>query len=232
VKNKRVRPARESEDVMRVILLGPPGSGKGTQAKLLSQRQHLCHFSTGDILREAVRNNTPSGLKAQAFMAAGQLVPDEIVNEIVAARFRSHDRPENFVMDGYPRTLAQALTFDDVLKSQGLSLDAVVNLVVDDAEIISRLGGRWTCPNPACKATYHMVTKPPKRPGFCDECGTALVQREDDKDETIRNRLAIYHVQNDEILNHYRRTGLLAVVPGKGDIQSIYASILAALKKK
>ncbi len=216
---------------MRLILLGPPGSGKGTQAKLLCQRLGLVHFSTGDIFREAVRNGTPAGKKVQAYMNAGQLVPDDLVNETVAARFRSHDRPENFVMDGYPRTAAQAAVFDDVLKSQGLDLDAVVNLLVEDAAIIKRLSGRWSCPNPPCKATYHIVTRPPKKTGVCDECGTALVQREDDREETIRKRLAVFHEQNDALLEHYRRRGLLVGVPGEGEIEEIYASIVHALNR-
>lgn len=217
---------------MRLILLGPPGSGKGTQAKLLCQRLGLCHFSTGDILREAVRNGTSAGRKAQAIMAAGHLVSDEIVNEIVAARFRNHDRPERFVMDGYPRTLAQALAFDDVLKSQSLDLSGVVSLVLDDSEVVRRLGGRWSCPNPTCMATYHMVTKPPKKPGICDECQTHLVQREDDREETIRNRLAVFHRQNDGLVNHYQGQGLLREIAGQGDIEDVYAKIIEAIKGK
>lgn len=215
---------------MRLILLGPPGSGKGTQAKLLSQRQGLCHFSTGDILRDAVTNNTPSGTKAREFMSAGKLVPDAVVNEIVAARFRSHDRPENFVMDGYPRTVCQAVIFDDVLKSQALDLNGAVNLIVGDAEIVARLSGRWTCPNPTCKATYHVVTMPPKSPGRCDDCGALLVQREDDKESTIRNRLAVFHKENNALVDHYRTRGLLTEVSGIGDVEAIYARVHAAVQ--
>lgn len=227
-----LRPGREIDDAMRMILLGPPGSGKGTQAKLFSQRLGLCHFSTGDILREAVRNETPSGHRAKGFMSAGQLVPDSIVNDIVASRFRSHDRPEKFIMDGYPRTLSQAMVFDDVLKSQGLNLSGVFNLMVDDSEIVERLGGRWACPNPNCNATYHLSSRPPRRLGVCDDCGTPLTQRDDDKEETIRNRLAIFHEQNNELLSHYRRHGLLVDIPGKGDVEAIYSTIMNSLKGK
>src|SRR5262245_40959108 len=153
---------------MRLILIGPPGSGKGTQAKLLSQRLGLSHFSTGDLLRDADRQGTPEGRRAQPYMAAGQNVPDDLVNDIVNARFPVPDPPQRFVMDGYPRNLAQARSFEDVLDKLDLPLTAVVFLNVDDAEIVRRISARWTCPN--CKATYNLLAKPPKKPGICDDC--------------------------------------------------------------
>src|SRR5437660_5205936 len=149
---------------MRLILIGPPGSGKGTQAKLLSDRLHLAHIATGDILREAMRLRTSAGRKAKPFVKKGKLVPDDIVNQMVADRFRREDRPESFVMDGYPRTLAQAASFDQVLRQQFLGLTAVVQLRVDIEEIVGRLSGRWSCPYPNCMATYHTVHKPPRAP--------------------------------------------------------------------
>src|SRR6516165_7346923 len=139
---------------MRLILIGPPGSGKGTQAKLLGDRLHLSHIATGDILREAIRLGTSAGRKAEPFVNNGKLVPDDLVNELVADRFRRDDRPEQFVMDGYPRTLAQAASFDQVLRQQFLDLNAVILLQVDDEEIVRRISGRWSCPNPSCLATY------------------------------------------------------------------------------
>jgi adenylate kinase len=215
---------------MRLILIGPPGSGKGTQAKLLSQRRGLLHFSTGDILREAVENDTPEGRKAKPFMANGQLVPDQVVNDIVHDRFRGPDKPRKFVLDGYPRTLAQALTLDTVLAEQALGLSAVVFLNVDDEEIVRRLGNRWTCPNPACQAVYHAVFKPPKRASQCDVCQTALIQREDDKPATIRKRLQVFHDCHDDIVRHYQQQDLLIEVTGRGAIETIYADIVKSLQ--
>lgn len=217
---------------MRLIMIGPPGSGKGTQARLLGQRMNLVHISTGDILRDAVDKKTPEGKRAQPFMAAGQLVSDDIVNEIVNARFRGKDKPLHFIMDGYPRTLAQAISFDKLLDTQALPLTAAILLDVHDDEIVRRLGGRWTCPNPACKAIYHMVTKPPKVPGTCDLCKTPLVQREDDKPQTIRKRLQVFHASHDAILAHYRMKGILIEVPGVGEVETINASIIKALTRQ
>ena len=216
---------------MRIILLGPPGSGKGTQAKLLSERLRLLHYATGDILREAVEKDTPEGRRARPFMSTGRLVPDDVVNDIVNARFRGPDRPTHFVMDGYPRTHAQALSFDKILKEPSLDLSGVIFLNVDDEEIVHRLGGnRWTCPNSVCKAVYLTVVSPPKVAGICDLCQTHLYQREDDKPVTIRKRLQIFHDSNDEIVRHYRDRGLLVEIPGRGDIESIYAEIIKTLK--
>jgi adenylate kinase len=215
---------------MRIILIGPPGSGKGTQAHLLCERFGLAHISTGDILRDAVEHGTVEGQKARTFMNAGQLVPDELVNDIVRARFAGANKPTKFVMDGYPRTHAQAIAFDAILKEHAVPLDAVVFLDVADDEIVHRLGQRWSCPNASCKAVFHAAFKPPKVAGKCDDCGSALIQREDDKPATIRNRLQVFHEQHDGILDHYRKQGLLKSVPGTGAIETIYAAIEKALK--
>jgi adenylate kinase len=213
---------------MRLILVGPPGSGKGTQAKLLSERLKLVHIATGDILREAMGLQTPAGLQAKPFVISGKLVPDDLVNELVADRFRRDDRPEAFVLDGYPRTLAQAASFDQVLRQQFLDLQRVVLLRVDDDEIVRRLSGRWTCPN--CKATYHPVSKPPRVAGVCDVCGHTLVQRDDDKEPTIRRRLMVYHQNTTELIPHYQAQGLLREVAGQGDIEAIYGNIVQVLQ--
>jgi len=215
---------------MRLILLGPPGSGKGTQAKLLSRDHRLEHIGTGDLLREAARVGTPVGLRAKPFLDSGRLAPDELVNELVAERFRLADRPERFVMDGYPRTVSQAVAFDQVLRRHSLDLTGVVLLNVPDEEIVRRLSGRWSCPKAGCKATYHTESNPPKVPGVCDNDGTPLVQREDDKEETVRARLVVYHKNTEELIPHYRAQGLLREVSGVGGIEQVYANVLKALK--
>ena len=217
---------------MRLIFIGPPGSGKGTQAHLLSQRLGLCHYATGHILREAVRQGTPEGKRAEPYLAAGQLAPDDIVNDIINARFRAPDRPTDFVMDGYPRNAAQGISFDRVLHEQDLELDAVVFLKVEDQEIIKRISSRWNCPNPKCKATYNTLSKPPRKKGVCDDCGTPLIQRDDDKAETVKKRLKVFHDLTDELLDYYRKRGLVIEVPGIGDIETIYQNIAQALKAK
>jgi adenylate kinase len=213
---------------MRLILIGPPGSGKGTQANLLSQKYELAHIGTGDILREAVRLNTPTGKQAQPYVNSGQLVPDDLVNEMVADRFRRDDRPENFVMDGYPRTLAQAASFDQVLRQQFLDLDCVIVLLVSDEEIVRRLSGRRFCPN--CQATFHAHFKPPKVPWTCDVCGSTLIQREDDKEATIRKRLQVYHQNNVDLLDHYQKQNLVREVDGAGPIDVVFAKIVEVCK--
>jgi adenylate kinase len=214
---------------MRLILIGPPGSGKGTQAKLLCDRLGLVHIGTGDILREAVRLGTPAGRLAEPYVNNGKLVPDALVNDLVADRFRRDDRPERFVMDGYPRTLAQAASFDQVLRQEFLDLKAVILLNVDDEQIIQRLSGRWSCPKAGCKATYHVVTKPPRVAGICDNDGTPLVQRADDREETMRLRLRVYHENVRELIAHYRAQGLLREVCGEGAIETIYEQLVQAI---
>jgi adenylate kinase len=214
---------------MRLILQGPPGSGKGTQAKLLSQRMSLRHIGTGDMLREAIRLGTDAGKQAEPFLKAGRLVPDDIVNEIVNTLFRNNGRPDQFVMDGYPRTVAQASSFDQVLRPQHLGLNAVVRLIVPDDEIVARVSGRWTCPNPTCNATYHTLYRPPKVPGVCDLCKTPLMQRADDSEETVRARLRLYHETTAAVLDYYRERGLLREVPGSGDVEVVYNRIVQAL---
>jgi adenylate kinase len=212
---------------MRLILVGPPGSGKGTQAQLLSQRLGLAHISTGDILREAVCRGTPLGQLVGPIMTTGKLVSDDLMNEVVAERFRKDDRPENFVLDGYPRTRAQAASFDQVLRQQFLDLTVVLLLLVDDEEIIRRLAGRRTCPK--CKNTYHVMNKPPRKPDTCDNCGTELIQRADDKEETLRERLRVYHENTMGMIAYYRAQGLLREVSGVGNIEQIYTKIIKVL---
>jgi adenylate kinase len=214
---------------MRLILIGPPGSGKGTQAKLLCVRYRLEHIGTGDILRDAIRRLTPLGRRAKPYVDSGGLVPDDLVNELMAERFRRPDRPERFVLDGYPRTVAQAAALDQVLRQEFLDLTAVIRLLVDDAEIIARLSGRWSCPYPGCQRTYHTVHNPPRRAGYCDADNTPLVQREDDRKETIVRRLQVYHANTELLAEHYRAQGLLREVSGQGPIEDVFANIVQAL---
>jgi len=215
---------------MRLVLLGPPGSGKGTQAKLLSRHAQLEHIGTGDLIRAAIANQTPMGERARPLVEMGQLVPDEVVNGLIEERFRRDDRPTNFVMDGYPRTLAQAKAFDRVLAQWHLPLTAVVYLAVNDSEIIGRAVGRWSCPKSGCKATYHTEKNPPKVSGICDDCGTRLVQRTDDNEVTVNARLVVYHKDAAELIPYYRAQGLLREIPGQGEIEQVYANLMKALE--
>jgi len=218
--------------VMRLILLGPPGSGKGTQAQLLCQRNGLEHIGTGDIIRQAIRENTPAWVLAKPFVADGLLVPDDLVNQLIAERFGRPDRPEHFVMDGYPRTVAQGIAFDQVLGQLHLGLTAVLLLTVDDEEIVRRLEGRWSCPKPGCMRTYHTESDPPRVRGVCDKCGTTLVQREDDRVETVRARLVVYHQNTVELIPHYRAQCLLRTVEGQGTIEQVYSNLMKALNQQ
>jgi adenylate kinase len=214
---------------MRLILVGPPGSGKGTQARLLSKRLGLAHISTGDILREGIRLATPLGEKARPYMDKGLFVPDELVNDLVAERFRRDDRPERFVMDGYSRTRPQAISFEQVLQKQSLPLTAVVLLKVSDEAIIRRLTGRWSCPK--CKRVYHVLNNPPRRPGLCDDDNTPLVQRADDLETTVRERLRVYHEMTPPMEDYFRQQGLLIEVPGEGEIEAIYEIMVKKLNQ-
>jgi adenylate kinase len=214
---------------MRLILLGPPGCGKGTQAKLLSRNNRLEHIGTGDLLRQAIRTQTPCGQQARPYVEAGQLVPDELVNDLVTERFDRDDRPERFVLDGYPRTVSQAKALDGLLSRHHLPLTSVLLLTVDDEEIVRRLSGRWSCPKPGCKATFHTESNPPRVAGICDDCGTPLVQRDDDRVATVRARLVVYHRDTVELIPHYRDQRLLREVDGRGEIEQVYANLMAVL---
>jgi adenylate kinase len=214
---------------MRLILLGPPGVGKGTQAKLLCQRLKLQHISTGDLLRHAIALSTPMGRLAKPYVESGQLVPSDLVNDMVNDHFRSEPRPEHFVLDGYPRTVAQAHSFDQVLRQQFLTLDAVVELVVPDEELVRRISGRWTCTNPTCQTSFHTTYKPPRVPGVCDVCGSRLAQREDDREVTVRGRLGVFHTNIADLLKYYDDQGLLRQVHAEGEIEAIYANLVKVL---
>ena len=212
---------------MKLILLGPPGAGKGTQAKMLTDRFGIPQISTGDILRSAVKEGTPMGVKAKAYMDAGGLVPDEVVVGIVRERLQRGDCAGGFILDGFPRTVAQADALKETLQQLGKNLDAVISLEVDVEALVERLTGRRTCKT--CGRGYHVKFDPPTVAGTCDTCGGALIQRDDDQEETIRKRLEVYHQQTAPLVAYYRTDGLLTSVDGMREIDTVQQQILSAL---
>ncbi|NCO65250.1 MAG: adenylate kinase [Candidatus Aquicultor secundus] len=216
---------------MNVILLGPPGAGKGTQAERIVKGYGLIHISTGDMLRAAVKNGTEMGLKAQEYMTAGALVPDEVVIGIVRDRIAEKDVEEKgFLLDGFPRTVGQADALDKVLSSLGKNLDAVVNIIVPDEELLDRLTGRRICKS--CQKPYHMVFSPPQKEGVCDTCGGELYQRADDTIETVKNRLDVYHSQTSPLIEYYTKKGVLFDIDGTKGMEDVFGDISNALKAK
>jgi len=198
--------------MMRIVLLGPPGSGKGTQASSLQERRGIPHIASGDILRAHVADNTELGRRAKPFMDRGDLVPDDLILDMMAARLAEPDAQNGYALDGFPRTVAQAHALDQRLHQLGQRLDAVIYLQVPEPELLRRLSGRRTCP--ACNAIYHLDTMPPKQEDICDACGSALIQRQDEHPEVVRNRLLVYAEQTEPLLDHYRSEGLLHGVDG------------------
>ncbi len=214
---------------MRLVLVGPPGGGKGTQAERLVKHFNLTTVGTGAMFRDHIERGTEIGKQVKPLIDRGLLVPDRIVDDMVADLFRSPARPECFVMDGYPRTYAQAIAFDALLKLELLPLEAVVNLSIADDEVVKRIGGRMCCSNPECGVCFHNVARPPKVPGKCDVCGSPLVVRDDDKEETIRRRLGEFHKNTDALLDHYRKQGLVRDISATDPPNTIFANILNAL---
>jgi adenylate kinase len=209
---------------MRLVLLGPPGAGKGTQAERIAARYGIPHLSTGDMLREAVAADTEVGRRAKAIMDAGQLVPDEVMNRLVAERIAQPDAARGFVLDGFPRTVAQAEALDELLDQRDERLDAVLELAVDDDALVDRISGRFACAR--CGAGYHDRFKQPEVEGVCDVCGSRdFVRREDDTPETVRARLNAYHAQTAPLLPYYRDKGLLAAVDGMAEIDDVSSAV-------
>lgn len=214
---------------MHLVFLGPPGVGKGTQAKLLSDRQKLVKISTGDILREAVRKATPLGIKAKGYMDAGQLVPDEVVVDLIRERMKQSECERGTILDGFPRNIPQAEALEKMMLVDGLGIDKVVNFSVEDDEIVKRLSNRRSCPD--CQAVFNIVFQPPKNIGQCDECGSSLIQRSDDEPAIIQKRLAVYQSETAPLIKYYEEKGLLLPVDASGDPSRIFDKITSALKK-
>jgi adenylate kinase len=212
---------------MRVVVLGPPGVGKGTQATRLRQELGVPHVSTGDILREAVQKGTPLGKRARSFMESGKLVPDDLMGELIAERLAQPDAASGFVLDGFPRTAEQVGILDAVLAKISAGIDRVLALEAPSAEIVRRLSGRRICPK--CGSVYHIDSRPPASPGVCDGCGSALVQRPDDEEEVIRERLKVFEAQTLPMMKIYRERGLLKEVNASGDAESVFAALRSEL---
>jgi len=215
---------------MNLILLGPPGAGKGTQAQMIVERYHIPQISTGDILRAAVKEGTSLGKQAKTFMDRGQLVPDEVVIGIIDERLRALDCNAGFILDGFPRTTPQAEALQAILTKIGKSVDHVINIEVDSEELVRRLTGRRTCNN--CGGMFHILFHPPKKEGVCDRCGGTLYQREDDREETIRTRLKEYQKQTAPLIQYYQNKKLLRSIPGVGGQNQIFEQIIRVLDAK
>jgi adenylate kinase len=212
---------------MNLILLGPPGAGKGTQAELLIEKYNIPHISTGDIFRAAIKEGTQLGIEAKRYMDSGQLVPDEVVIGIVKERLQKSDCQNGFLLDGFPRTVPQADSLDSFLQSQGKKIDAVINIEVESAVLLKRLTGRRVCRN--CAAVYHVETKQTKTVGICDHCGGEVYQRDDDTPATVSKRLEVYAAQTEPLINYYRQKGVLHSFDGQEPIKTLFTKVCQIL---
>jgi len=212
---------------LNLVLLGPPGSGKGTQARVLSEKYQIPHVSTGDMLREEVRKGTSLGLEAKRIMDRGELLPDKVMAAMILKRLDQEDCARGVILDGYPRTVEQAQVLDGILAELGRTLERVILVDVPDDEIVARLGGRRSCPK--CGRVYHLVHNPPKDGANCDDCGVPLVQRDDDREEVVRERLRQYHAKTAPLIDFYTNRGLLVAVDGSRTMETVTASILETI---
>ena len=212
--------------MMDFILLGPPGAGKGTQAKLMIDKWDIPQVSTGDILRAAVREGTPLGVEAKGFMDRGELVPDRVVIGIIAERLKEKDAAHGFILDGFPRTIPQAEALQEILDGLGRDIDHVISIEVDDEELVTRLTGRRMCK--ACGESFHVVFNPPVKEGVCDRCKGELYQRDDDREQTIRQRLSVYSEQTRPLIAYYEKQGKLRRIEGTGSIDNIFSRVVKA----
>jgi len=215
--------------VLRLVLLGPPGSGKGTQAQQLENELKIPQVASGDLLRLAVRNKTPLGVQARRYMDQGTLVPDDLVVKLIEERLAAPDAAKGFILDGFPRTLAQAETLREMLERNHQAIDGVLALMVPDQDIIKRISGRRTCKN--CGAMYHTIFDPPRNVNLCNKCNGELYQREDDAEDTVKMRLEVYDTQTRPLLNYYHDRGLLTRIDGVGSLDDVHRRITAAMEE-
>jgi adenylate kinase len=214
---------------LRVVLLGPPGAGKGTQAKLLREKFEACQVSTGDILRKAVADQSPLGKEASAYIRRGDLVPDGVIVKLVAERLKEKDCAQGFILDGFPRTIPQAQSLEEILQKMGLGLQSVLLVQVPHRIIVERLAGRRTCKD--CGALYHLKFNPSASESVCDRCGGGLLQRDDDREETISARLKVYDKQTAPLVDYYRQRGILREIDGVGSVDDIRNRLIKALEE-
>ena len=212
---------------MKIIMLGAPGAGKGTQAKMIAEQYKIPHISTGDIFRANIKNNTELGQEAKSYMDKGQLVPDELTVKILLDRVAQDDCANGYVLDGFPRTIPQAEVLEQELNKLNDKIDYAINVEVPDENIVKRMSGRRACLN--CGATYHIEHIPPKQEGICDKCGEKLVLRDDDKEETVKNRLKVYHEQTQPLIDFYTARGVLKTVDGTVDMKEVFKAITSIL---
>ena len=212
---------------MKIIMLGAPGAGKGTQAKMIASKYGIPHISTGDIFRANIKNGTELGAKAKQYMDKGELVPDELVVDLIMDRFKEDDAQKGYVLDGFPRTIPQAEALDKALSAAGEDIDFAINVEVPDENIINRMSGRRACVG--CGATYHIKYNAPKVEGICDTCGKELILRDDDKPETVKNRLEVYHNQTQPLIDYYEKKGKLKEVDGTVDMNDVFNAIVDIL---
>ena len=208
---------------MKIIMLGAPGAGKGTQAKKIAEKYQIPHISTGDIFRANIKNGTELGKKAKTYMDQGLLVPDELVCDLVVDRVKQEDCKNGYILDGFPRTIPQAESLDEALGQMSESLDYAINVDVPDEHIVNRMSGRRACVG--CGATYHIVYAPTKKEGVCDVCGAELILRDDDKPETVQKRLSVYHEQTQPLIDYYKGKGILKDVDGTKDMDVVFQAI-------
>lgn len=212
---------------MKIIMLGAPGAGKGTQAKMIAEKFDIPHISTGDIFRANIKNGTELGAKAKEYMDKGLLVPDELTCDLVVDRIQQEDCKKGYILDGFPRTIPQAEALDAALTKLGESIDYAINVEVPDENIVRRMGGRRACAS--CGATYHIVYNAPAKENICDACGAELILRDDDKPETVQKRLSVYHEQTQPLIDYYTKKGIIAEVDGTIDMQDVFAAICKIL---
>ncbi|MBZ4018643.1 adenylate kinase [Streptomyces purpurogeneiscleroticus] len=216
---------------MRIVLVGPPGAGKGTQAAYLAENLAIPHISTGDLFRANISQGTPLGLEAKSYMDAGNLVPDEVTIGMARDRMNQPDAANGFLLDGFPRNVSQAEALDEALKDDSVKLDAVLDLEVPEDEVVKRIAGRRICRKDSGHV-FHVAYNPPKQEGVCDVCGGELYQRDDDREDTVRNRLEVYHTQTEPIIDYYRAQGLVTTISAMGKVQDVTARAMAALDRE